>query len=160
MRGIYIITNSITGTVYYGQSKHISKRLKQHASDLRRNAHDNPKLQNSWNKYGEGVFLFKPFKIIEDITIDLTPIEKKYFDKTINKFNISDPEQPPSCMPETRKKISKALIGNKWNKGRKHTKETKRNMSIGKTGKLRAPFSKKTRLKMSIAKKHYWDNKD
>lgn len=37
----------------FGSSKNIFNRLKKHFSDLRLNHHENPLLQNSFNKYGE-----------------------------------------------------------------------------------------------------------
>ncbi len=43
---------------YVGRSVNVKRRLKQHLWDLRANRHTNPKLQNSFNKYGESKFKF------------------------------------------------------------------------------------------------------
>ena len=56
--GIYCIRNSINNKCYVGQSKNVKKRFIHHKSMLRKNEHNNPYLQNSWNKYGENNFTF------------------------------------------------------------------------------------------------------
>jgi|ERR1035438_1809123 group I intron endonuclease len=149
MRGIYSITNSITGTVYYGQSKDIKRRLHDHRLYLNKNYHDNPKLQSAWNKYGESAFEFKHIELIEDITIDLTPIEARYYNSTDNKYNLQDPEKPTTfygnknrlnCKnsEEARKKQTEAQTGrkhphtgfpNKHALGYRHTEEWKKKHS-------------------------------
>lgn len=53
---IYKITNNITKEKYVGQTTNFSRRKENHLSALRNNKHPNPKLQNSWNKYGEENF--------------------------------------------------------------------------------------------------------
>ena len=50
--GIYIITNLINKKSYYGSSYDITGRWSDHKWMLKNNCHDNPYLQNSWNKYG------------------------------------------------------------------------------------------------------------
>jgi len=56
--GIYKITNNLNLHFYVGRSTNVNRRLKQHIWDLRANRHHNPKLQNSFNKYGETNFCF------------------------------------------------------------------------------------------------------
>lgn len=53
---IYKIVNKITNQVYVGQTTNLQRRLENHLSALRNNNHVNPKLQSSWNKYGEENF--------------------------------------------------------------------------------------------------------
>lgn len=57
--GIYKITNILNLKFYVGRSSNVVRRLKQHLWDLKANRHHNPKLQNSFNKYGESCFLFE-----------------------------------------------------------------------------------------------------
>ena len=57
--GIYKITNKIDGKCYIGQSSNIKKRFKDHRYDLKYNKHDNPYLQNAYNKYGKDNFKFE-----------------------------------------------------------------------------------------------------
>lgn len=56
--GIYLISNLINNKVYVGQSINIEKRWTQHKRELRNSIHENKKLQNAWNKYGEENFEF------------------------------------------------------------------------------------------------------
>jgi group I intron endonuclease len=136
MRGIYSITNTITGTIYYGQSKNIKKRWYRHKRDLKKGTHTSF-LQGDWNKYGKDVFVFTPVELVEDITISLTPLEQKYYDSTTNKYNILRPGDPVIITLESRKKISEALkgrprpdlIGNKNGLGWKAPDEWKQNQS-------------------------------
>ena len=54
--GIYCIENVVNHKTYIGSSKNIYQRLLKHFALLRHNRHQNPHLQNAWNKYGEGNF--------------------------------------------------------------------------------------------------------
>ena len=53
---IYKIINNVTKEKYVGQTTNFSRRIKDHKEALRGNRHKNPKLQASWNKYGEENF--------------------------------------------------------------------------------------------------------
>lgn len=68
---IYKIINKVTNEKYVGQTTNFSRRIKDHLSKLRSNSHINPKLQASWNKYGEENFI----------------IEKEQFDLTKEELN-------------------------------------------------------------------------
>jgi hypothetical protein len=103
---------------------------------LNKNIHGNPKLQASWNKYGKNAFVFAPLQLVEDITIDLTPIEKKYKDSAyflgLKVFNLIEPGNPPMS-------------------GRRHTQETKIRISKGNKNKIRSDL---TKSKISNANKN------
>ena len=185
MRGIYAITNILTDTVYYGQSGNIRQRIYSHQSTLKRNIHKNPHLQASWNKYGEKAFVFAPIQLIEDVTIDLTSIEKKYKDNAyslgLKLLNIKEPDPTAPLSEETKKKISiyqkgrkhsteqnkkQALFmkNNKHALGCKHTEEMNRKNS--ERGKGKTPpspkgriLSNETKRKISISRKQYFLNK-
>lgn len=58
LSGIYQIMNMVTGVFYIGSSKDMMRRRQVHFCELRNNRHCNPKLQHSFNKYGEGAFVF------------------------------------------------------------------------------------------------------
>lgn len=53
---IYRIVCFATGEVYVGQTTNFMARKSKHFSRLRRNVHENKHLQNTYNKYGAGVF--------------------------------------------------------------------------------------------------------
>lgn len=59
MVGIYKITNTENGKVYIGQSIDINKRFKEHKRSLRKGEHENYRLQDDWNVYGEDAFSFE-----------------------------------------------------------------------------------------------------
>ena len=84
--GVYIITNSINGRRYIGSSNNIRKRLWKHRSLLRHNKHENPHLQNAWNKYGEDNFVYS---ILEECDVSiLLEREQYYIDKYKPDINI------------------------------------------------------------------------
>ena len=53
---IYKIINTVTNEKYVGQTTNFSRRINDHKQKLNANTHVNPKLQASWNKYGEDAF--------------------------------------------------------------------------------------------------------
>ena len=160
MRGIYEGRNIFTDDAYFGQSVNMGRRIKRHIRALKNNKHDNDFLQRARNKYGKSAFVCSPIEIVEDLTIDLTPIEKKYWNSTTNKYNIADPEKPLFLSPESRKKLSNSLLGHKVseetkqkismaNKGHKYalglkrSLETKKNMSLAQIACGNIPPSQK-----------------
>ncbi len=78
--GIYKITNKITGKFYIGSTKDIDKRWYDHKRELQLNIHKNPKLQHSWNFYGEDKFEFLILEEIEPDQIKLFEREQYYLD--------------------------------------------------------------------------------
>ena len=63
--GVYQIRNRVNGKVYIGSSINLKGRLKDHLGYLKRNKHDNPKLQHSFNKYGIDNFVFEIIEFCE-----------------------------------------------------------------------------------------------
>ena len=59
MQYIYIIENTNTGKFYIGRTNNHNARRRAHFSELRRGVHGNPRLQASYNKHGEGAFVFQ-----------------------------------------------------------------------------------------------------
>jgi group I intron endonuclease len=102
--GIYCIINLKNNKWYIGSSKNIRLRLWDHRSTLRHNNHDNPHLQNAWNKYGEEYF---DYYIIERCDEQITlEREQYYLDLCKPQYNINTTTFKPPCTPETRKKQS------------------------------------------------------
>ena len=120
--GIYKITNIITGKFYVGSAKNIGERIRRHFWDLRSGNHANKKFQNSYNKHGEHSFLAET--ILKCEVADLLDCEQRYLDElgaVENGYNI--------C-----RKAGSPL-------GVKHSKETKRRMSLAARGRKMPPWS-------------------
>lgn len=136
MRGIYKITCISNNKIYIGSSVDIKSRWNRHKSYLRRNKHDNPHLQHSWNLYGESNFIFDIVEECDKLNNDkLLSIKQKWINNSgclNNKigFNIAK-IAGPSMM------------------GRKHTEEAKKKMSLSKIGKV---VSEETKKKISLSK--------
>jgi len=80
--GIYKIINTKNDFYYIGSSVDITSRFGNHRSSLRKNTHNNPKLQNAWNKYGEHCFNFEIVELCDPKK--LYHIEQKYLNKIRN----------------------------------------------------------------------------
>jgi group I intron endonuclease len=81
--GIYCIRFGLNERIYIGSAMNCSRRKSQHLYKLRRNLHDNPKLQNYYNKYGEELL---SFQIIESMVgASLEEVRKKE-QKYLNKY--------------------------------------------------------------------------
>lgn len=169
--GIYKITNTTNSKAYVGQSSDIKVRFKSHISDLKRGAHSNRYLQNSWSKHGEEAF---EFEILELCTKDKTSEREIYWIKKLNTFNdgynLTEGGEGATGYEFTeadRIKMSKAQEGNQKWLGKKHSKEsrakiaesnrrrtlseeTKRKISEGNKGKK---ATDETRKKLSISHK-------
>lgn len=90
--GVYGIKNIITGKMYIGRSINIYDRFRHHRNNLRGNKHHSHYLQNSFNKYGERVFIYG---IIEECNNEDTYTKEKYY---ITKYD-SFEEGYNECIP-------------------------------------------------------------
>lgn len=143
MMGIYYIKNLTNNKIYIGQSVDILKRFNTHKHRLRNNAHENPHLQSSFNKYGEKNFEFGLIKSTKERYLNrLEKLFIKKYDSTNpnNGYNIAKGGNSNSgwiAPPEVRAKMSKS------HKGRKHypmTDETKQKISNSLKGNI--PWNK------------------
>ena len=78
---IYQIENLVTHESYIGQTIDINRRRNTHFNELRNNKHENPKLQNAWNKYGEQEFHFRYWKFEINSREELNQLENEYIEK-------------------------------------------------------------------------------
>lgn len=143
--GIYKITNLANGKFYLGSSNNLKKRRREHLWALRENRHDNPYLQNAFNKHGESNFAFE---VIEQVLNEdgLRPTEQKYINElnacnreigyNINKYasggglmGEDNPNFGKKMSEEQKQKIRKTMTG------RKYSLERRRNMSQNRKGK-------------------------
>lgn len=82
--GIYKITNITNNKVYIGSSINISSREYKHFWMLDRGTHDNPHLQNSFNKYGPNNFNFEILELCDESSL----IEKENHYISSHRSNI------------------------------------------------------------------------
>jgi group I intron endonuclease len=62
--GIYSIRNAVSGRVYVGAARVFGERWRDHRKLLRAGNHHAIRLQRSWDKHGEVVFLFAVIEVI------------------------------------------------------------------------------------------------
>lgn len=149
--GTYKITNSINGKIYYGSTVRFRTRCDQHQKDLEKNKHGNKHLQAAWNKDGSDAFVFEVIELITGLKQDRLNAEQllldKYWDGCVNCYNI----EKTAWSREGRKSKNPSP-----NKGRKHTEETKKKISVfhkGKTWRKGIKLSEKHREAISKANK-------
>lgn len=66
LSGIYIILNKLTQKIYIGESLDIKNRWTQHLEKLENGMHENPDIQQDYNKYGSEGFECKILQIHVD----------------------------------------------------------------------------------------------
>lgn len=122
--GIYVILNVITDQFYIGSSAGRSGfkgRWNTHKYLLRNNKHTNPKLQNSWNKYGEESF---KFEVVEIGSKNTSLVREQYYLDLLNPhLNIlknATSRLGSKLSAETIEKLKGRIP---WNKGHKKPKK-------------------------------------
>lgn len=173
--GVYAIRHIVSGKIYIGSAVNFKERWKRHRRDLGLGRHHSRHLQRAWDKYGPEAFLFEILETISDET-NLIRVEQEYLDRIRPHdrrigYNISPTagstlgvrysaevaakftalRQNPS--PETRAKLSKAMIGRKLpEKTRAKMSETRKNETTDKTARrLEALRRPDVRAKISEA---------
>ena len=167
--GIYKIINVVNNKFYLGSAVNFSRRKTRHFSELRTNKHNNSKLQNAWNKYGEASFVFAIVEEVQDKAL-LLEVENRWLKEHVGKdycYNIGvDATAPMLGMsgeasptwgykhtPETIAVITSASTG------RKHSPEDIEKIRQYWIGK---PKSSSTRAKISATlsgQGNYWYGK-
>lgn len=106
--GIYCIVNIINQKRYIGSSKNLYNRIGAHRSYLRKGIHQNAKLQNAWNKYGEKNFQYFILEFCEEAK--LLEREQFYINTIKPWYNIILEVQEVKISEESKKKMSKSRI--------------------------------------------------
>jgi group I intron endonuclease len=133
--GIYCILNLRDGKRYIGSAHNFGKRLYSHSYRLKNKKHNNPIMQNTYDKFGLDIF---EFLIIEICIIDdLIKIEQRYLDDVFMINNHYD------YYYNVVKSASAPMAG------RKHTEESLKKMrgeshnAFGKRGEECPNFGRK-----------------
>ena len=113
--GVYQIKNNLNGKFYIGSSTHLYRRFSDHVRELQRGTHSNPKLQNSWLKFGADAF---EFGILEFCNPDkIFELEQKYIDRLNPFYNIARevgvPNTPKSGTIEAMIRSQKSMEARK-----------------------------------------------
>jgi len=152
--GVYKITNTNNGKVYFGSAKLFKVRAGQHLSSLKGNKHQNKYLQSSFNKHGADAFLFEVVEVVQGTTrkrrlVEQTYLTKHYdgrkqcynfLKKTVLKGRVNfskTPEETRKKMREAKKRFFKkhpeALERMRTNNPM-HTPEAKKKSAHSRTG--------------------------
>ena len=153
--GIYLLTNTVNGKQYVGQSWDIQKRWGQH-----KRAYGRQKISNAIKKYGWDLFDKAIIHIVDNYNDEITlqsaldHYETFYIRKYSTRefgYNNKDGGHHAKPSEETKQKMSVAK------KGRTFSDEHKSNLSKAHKGKKRQPMTDEQKMKISLAnlgKKH------
>lgn len=117
-KGIYKLT--ISNHIYIGSTVNLSKRLKRHMSDLKRDDHENTYLQRAYNKYGKEQFSWEVLEIVDNLysTEELLALEKHYIEWYNADLNLKkDPTTQQNCITTSKVVYQFNLFGElikKW----------------------------------------------
>lgn len=132
--GIYRIVNTATNRTYFGSSKDVHGRLRNHRQSLAGCRHRNQRLQHSWNKYGKAVFVFEP--LLECSQVSLIVREQAFVDAYFNHdmplFNLrpsSESNAGFTISDESRQRMMESHLGIPL------SKDQRRAMSLAAQGK-------------------------
>ena len=115
--GVYAIRHVESGKAYIGSSNNIYHRWRLHLCMLRRGDHHSPKLQNSWNKYGEAAFVFEAVEMSLNDPVLLCAREQHWMDRFKGRLlNCAKHPETRTCrpIPEAQKAVMRVkMLGNR-----------------------------------------------
>lgn len=172
--GIYKII-SPSGKIYIGQSKNIQKRFKGY---IKSHCFQQPKLHNSFNKYGSENHIFEIIEICVESELDKKEIYwinkfntvleglnckeggsyGKQSDETKYKISLKNINTKKPKSKEFGENVSKRLKGNTYRKGSTHTVDSidkiKKSL-MGNKYALGHKMTEESKLKQAIARDKY-----
>ncbi|HWS83372.1 MAG TPA: NUMOD3 domain-containing DNA-binding protein, partial [Ktedonobacteraceae bacterium] len=182
--GIYAIINQRNQHIYIGSAVNLFRRKKEHFKDLEAGKHNNPHLQNAYNRDGSKAFLFVVVEHVEHVE-NLISREQHYIDNLSPKYNIAPIAGSTLGImysPEVKAKLSAARRGNPQTleyqarateaariantgrklslehieklRGRKHTSESIERMRVAQHGREHSPEENERLRTLNIGRKH------
>lgn len=119
--GVYALHCVANGTFYIGSSVNVVQRVRRHLALLKRARHENPKLQNCFNKYGEEAFAAELLE--ETRAEEVYRVEQQWINKYWGRVSLLNVQQiagrPPtfheltSDVRERKRKKHQAKTGRK-----------------------------------------------
>jgi group I intron endonuclease len=182
--GIYAIINIHNGHFYIGSAVSLARRKSEHFKNLEAGKHNNPRLQNAYNRDGTNAFLFVIVEYV-DHAEDLVSREQHYIDNLSPEYNIAPiagstlgltyPPEVKAKLSAMRRADPKVLeyqarateatrIANTGRKlspehleklrGRKHTPETIERMKVAQRAREHSPEENERLRTLNIGRKH------
>ncbi len=156
-KGVYQI--ELNNKRYIGSTlQSFNRRKYEHLNKLRHGNHENPYLQNAFNKYGENELDFSILEIVETPE-ECIIVEQKYIDELNPEYNmckVAGSRLRTKASEETKQKMSASHMGNKNCLGRKLSEERKQKMSeslMGNHYALGFKHTDETKQKLSEVRK-------
>jgi group I intron endonuclease len=142
MLGIYMIHNVVSNKVYIGQTVNINHRFVQHSGELRRGVHENTALQCDYDNYGKQSLRYVVLEMIDknkDGILDEREIYWINFYKNLSDYDVYN-------------------LTNGGLSGYKRSEETKKKISLSKTGSYLSDETKEKIRQANIGDKNpkYW----
>ena len=117
--GIYVVTNTISGTVYVGQARNIRKRWEVHRCTLENGNHRNRYLQRAWEKYGAAAFRFEVLADLsdvakEDLGVRLNEEEIAALRRFPDTYNLMEAGYSGTLASDTTRKLLSQMRRSTW----------------------------------------------
>jgi group I intron endonuclease len=140
--GIYAIVHIATGRKYIGSAVDVAMRWREHQNALMRNQHHSIALQRAWNKRGRDAFGFR--LLLTCRPQHLLFYEQRAIDTWQPVFNCN--KTAGSMLgfrfsDESKLKMAAAARRTRNRLGKPHTEESKRKISLAKTGRKMGRYS-------------------
>lgn len=143
--GIYKITNKITGKCYVGSTKDFNKRWKRHFKDLREGKHHSIKLQRSYNKYGEDVFVCEVVEEVpytKDVILEREQFWINKLDAYEHGYNIGEASFGDTLTHNPNREKIIEDRRKTWHNNHDQMSEEERKEKYGKPGKLNGMYGR------------------
>lgn len=127
--GVYKITCKVNGKIYIGSSKNMHIRYNEHMSDFKI-GRNSPRMQNSWNKYGDENFTFEILETCEREKNIILEKEQFYLDK----FESYDRNIGFNICPK-----AESTLGTRWTEKQKKKIQKIRAKILGSEFKIQSP---------------------
>jgi group I intron endonuclease len=106
LKGIYAIENTLTGKIYVGLSKDITRRWDGHFKMLCSRSHHSFELQSDWDELGIKHFSFRILEICEEDQLgDREKFWIHKYDAENSGYNMTNIQAPPEYLLEENKRL-------------------------------------------------------